>query len=403
MSLPERIVPRALEEMPPGYAEWLVDLKARVRATQFRAARAASAEVIRLYLSVGRDILERQEVSGWGAGVIPQLSQDMKREFPGQTGWSPTNLIYMRKAAKRWPRDEISQQLVVKLPWGHIVTLLDKTDTVEDLLWYAQGSVENGWSRAVLAFQITSGLKQRLGAPPSNFADALTPPDSDLAQQMTKDPYVFQHVGLVHGMAEHDLEQALIDRIQDTLLELGRGITLAGRQVRLTVDGVDRYLDLLMFHTEQLRYIVIELKTTNFEPEHLGALSTYVMMVDGLVRNPAIHAPTVGLLLCTGKREGTVRFALAGTAAPLAVAEWQGLPEDAQAALPSVEELEAVVQNELAHQMALHGGSSAPEPEPESSIVLAGEAPTSGAIGQHWVDHSLQQSAEEPAEERQPE
>ncbi|MDR1265206.1 MAG: PDDEXK nuclease domain-containing protein [Propionibacteriaceae bacterium] len=354
MSLPRRITPRAFEEMPPGYAEWLADLKARVRATQFRAVRAANAEVIKLYCSIGQDIVERQGRLGWGSQVIPRLAEDLRREFPDQAGWSPTNLTYMRKMAKRWPDDEISQQLAAKLPWGHVMVLLDKADGIEDLLWYARETVVNGWSRAVLAFQIQSGLRGRLGAAPSNFAAALPPPDSDLAQEITKDPYVFQHAGLTRGMAERDLEQALIDRIQNTLLELGRGITLAGRQVRLTVDGVDRHLDLLMFHTEQLRYIVIELKVTDFEPEYLGALGTYVTMVDELVRNPAIHSPTIGLLLCTGKREATVRFALASTAAPVAVAEWQGLPEDARAALPSARELQAVVQDELAHQLALH-------------------------------------------------
>ncbi|MDR1213694.1 MAG: PDDEXK nuclease domain-containing protein [Propionibacteriaceae bacterium] len=361
MSLPERITPRVIEEMPPGYAEWLVGLKDRVRATQFRAARAANAEIIQLYFSVGRDILERLETLGWGAKVVPQLSADMTREFPNQTGWSRTNLNYMLNMARRWPEGEIFQQLAGKLPWGHIMALLDKTDDTDDLVWYAQQTITEGWSRAVMVYQITSDLRGRLGGAPSNFPERLPTPDSDYAQQMTKDPYVFQHVGLAHGLAERDLEQSLIDRIQDTLLELGRGMALVGRQVRLTVDGVDRYLDLLMFHTEQLRYVVIELKVTEFEPEYLGALGAYVTMVDGLVRNPAIHAPTIGLLLCTGKREATVRFALASTAAPVAVAEWQGLPDDARAALPSAEELEAVVQDELAHQKALHRSTDSEE------------------------------------------
>ncbi|MDR2565431.1 MAG: PDDEXK nuclease domain-containing protein [Bifidobacteriaceae bacterium] len=259
MSFPERISSRTLEAMPAGYAEWLADLKTRVRATQLRIVRAANAEVVELYWSIGRDIVERQKRLGWGSKVIPQLASDLRREFPDQTGWSPTNLTYMRKMARRWPEDQISQQLAAKLPWGQIMVLLDKAHDAEDLRWYAREAVANGWSRAVLAFQLKSGLRERLGAAPSNFAAALPPPDSDLAQEITKDPYVFQHAGLAQGMAEKELEQALIDRIQDTLLELGRGITLAGRQVRLTVDGVDRYLDLLMFHTEQLRYIVIEL------------------------------------------------------------------------------------------------------------------------------------------------
>jgi len=356
MNTPERFAARAIEEMPSGYAEWLVDVKARVRATQLRVLRAANAEVIQLYRSVGRDIVERQEKQGWGRKVVPQLSADLKREFPDQTGWSTTNLNYMRMFAKRWPSDVFSQQVAEKLPWGHLMALMDKTDSADDMLWYAQEAVENGWSRDVLTLQIQSGLRQRLGSAPSNFAEALPPSDSDLAQQITKDPYVFQHAGLTRGVAEKELEQALIDRIEDTLLELGRGMALAGRQVRLTVDGVDRHVDLLLFHTEQLRYIVIELKAKPFEPEFIGALSTYVTMIDGLVRNPAIHAPTVGILLCTGKREATVRFALAGTAAPVAVAEWQTLTDEARAGLPTVEELEVIVKQEMAEQALLRGG-----------------------------------------------
>jgi len=345
--------------MPDGYAEWLATLKTRVRTAQLRAVRTVNAEVIRLYLSVGRDIVERQDAHGWGTRVVARLSADMAREFPGQTGWSPTNLNYMRISARRWPRDELAQQVAEQLPWGHIMLLLDKTDGADELMWYARQAVSEGWSRAVLRYQLTTGLRQRLGVAPSNFPVTLPPPDSDLAQQMTKDPYVFEHVALTTRRAERELEQALTDRIQDTLLELGRGMTFVGRQVRLTVDGVDRHIDLLMFHVEQLRYVVIELKVDDFEPAFLGQLGTYVTMVDSMVRNPAIHAPTVGLLLCTGKREATVRFALASTAAPVAVAEWQSLPPDARAALPTAEELEAVVQDELA-QMALSADAAPP-------------------------------------------
>lgn len=182
----------------------------------------------------------------------------------------------------------------------------------------------------------------------------------DLAQQLTKDPYMFEVAALTERLSEHDLEQALMDRLQHTLLELGRGMALAGRQVRLSVDGVDRFIDLLLFHVEQLRYVVIELKVGEFEPEHIGQLSTYVAMVDDLVRNKEIHAPTVGLVLCTGKRESTVRYALAGSGSPVAVAQWQALPSEARAALPTAEELQTVVHAELAHQLAVLDPSTDP-------------------------------------------
>lgn len=351
--------------LPQGYASWLEELKERVRTTQFRAARAANIEVIRLYWSIGKDILERQERQGWGAKVIQRLASDLRAEFPDQRGWSPTNLKYMRMFAAAWPTlDAIGQQLADQLPWGHIILLLDKLNSSEDRRWYAQQCAAEGWSRAVLAYQIDTRVKERIGAAASNFAERLDRPDSDLAQAMIKDPYVFEHVALTDPLVEREVEDALMNRIQSTLMELGRGMTFVGRQVRFTVDDVDRYVDLIFFHVEQLRYVVVELKVHSFEPEFVGQLGTYVAIVDDVLRKPAIHAPTVGLLLCTGRREATVRYALASSSAPLAVAQWLGLPEDVRAALPRAEELEALVQDEFAHQLALRKPpASGPHPD----------------------------------------
>lgn len=159
---------------PEGYAGWLEELKSRVRTTQFRAARAANAEVIGLYWSIGRDILERQERLGWGAKVIQRLASDLRAEFPDQRGWSPTNLKYMRMFATVWPDfDAIGPQLVDQMPWGHVRTLLDKLDSAEDREWYARQCVTDGWSRAVLAYQIDTRAKDRHGNAPSNYAQRL--------------------------------------------------------------------------------------------------------------------------------------------------------------------------------------------------------------------------------------
>ncbi|WP_435738495.1 PDDEXK nuclease domain-containing protein [Cellulosimicrobium sp. PMB13] len=208
----------------------------------------------------------------------------------------------------------------------------------------------------MLEHHLTMNLRRALGAAPSNFAAALDRPDSDLAQQLVKDPYVFEDLGLVERRAERDVEQALMDRLQDTMLELGRGMAFVGRQVRLSVpdDASDRvdelYVDLLFFHIEQLRYVIVELKIGTFEPSHLGQLGTYVAIVDDQYRRPEIHAPTVGILLCTGKSGPTVRYALASTNAPVAVADYKGLPEEARGVLPSAAELEAVIEDELDHR-----------------------------------------------------
>jgi len=344
-------VPRPPERHEPeGYGDLLADLKARVRATQVRAARAANTEVLRLYWSIGRDVLDRQRVAGWGGKVVARLAADLAREFPEQRGWSRTSLLYMRKAAEVWQNEtEFVQQAVGRLPWGHVTVLLDRLATREERDWYAAQAVENGWTRNVLEHHIKADLRSRLGAAPTNFAAALDAPDSELAQQLVKDPYVFEHLGLTARMAERDVERALMDRLQDTLLELGRGMAFVGRQVRLTVrddDGaVDEFVvDLLLFHVEQLRYVVVELKVGRFEPAHVGQLGTYVAIVDGQLRRPGIHAPTIGILLCTGKNGATVRYSLASSSAPVAVADYAGLPRDAREALPSADELRAVIE-----------------------------------------------------------
>lgn len=345
---------KEIDSAPAGYAELLADLKARVRATQFRAARAANTEVLRLYWSIGRDILDRQKVAGWGAKVVEQLAADLQREFPDQRGWSRRSLLYMRQAAEAWPTEaEFVQQPVARLPWGHITVLLSRLQTRAERDWYAAEATEHGWSRAILEHQIKVGLRTALGAAPTNFTAALDAADSELAQQLVKDPYVFEHLALVQQAHERKVEQALMDRLQDTLMEFGRGMAFVGRQVRLIVpdDTSDRvaefYVDLLLFHVEQLRYVVIELKVGDFEPAHLGQLGFYVAVVDDQYRKPAVHAPTVGILLCTGKTGSVVRYSLASTSAPVAVADYQGLPPDARAALPSANELEAIVAAEL--------------------------------------------------------
>lgn len=339
---------------PDGYRALLADLKARVRATQVRAARAANTEVLRLYWSIGHDILERQRTAGWGAKVIDRLAVDLQREFPDQRGWSSTNLKNMRRIAEAWPTlEEFGQQPVGQLPWGHVVVLLERLDSRAERDWYAGEAAQNGWTRGVLELQIRSGLITALGAAPTNFTAALGSPDSELAQQLVKDPYVFEHLGLLTRKTEREVEQALMDRLQDTMLELGRDMAFVGRQVRLTVPDdtsghVDEfYVDLLFFHVTQLRYVVVELKIGTFEPAHLGQLGTYVAIIDEQYRRPEIHARTVGILLCTGKAGPTVRYALAATAAPVAVADYYGLPLDARAALPTAEELQAVVVAEL--------------------------------------------------------
>ncbi|MBF4629254.1 PDDEXK nuclease domain-containing protein [Curtobacterium flaccumfaciens] len=321
-----------------GYAAALAELKQQVRAARFTAQRRVNTELIRLYWGIGATILQRQGDEGWGSNVIGRFATDLRAEFPEMKGFSPRNLAYMRAFAAAWPDEQILQQAVAELPWGHITVLLDRLDDHELRDWYAGQAAVHGWSRNVLEHQIRSEAHTRLQAAPTNFAEVLPPGDSDLAQQITKDPYVLDFLALDGDTKERHLEQALVDRIIDTLRELGEGFAFVGRQVHFDVDGDDFYVDLLFFHVEQLRYVVIELKTGKFKPEYLGQLGFYVALVDDKLRRPQ-HADTVGLLLVADKNDAVVRYSLAGQQTPVGVASYDLLPPAVRAALPSEADL----------------------------------------------------------------
>jgi predicted nuclease of restriction endonuclease-like (RecB) superfamily len=325
-------------ENPDGYDEILGDLKARVRTAQRRAQRAVQNEMVTLYWSIGKTILEQQQKAGWGAKIVTRLAEDLRAEFPDTTGFNRSNLLYMRAFAAAWP--EIVPQAVGQIGWGHVRILLDKLKDNDDREWYAAEAVANTWTRAVLEHQIMNQLRPRLGAAPANFEAQLEPVDAVQAQSLAKDPFVFDFLGLSRGVAERDLEQALMDRIVETLRELGPGFTFAGRQMRFDVGGDEYILDLLFFHTIQLRYVVVELKIGRFEPEYAGKLGFYVALVDERLRQPS-HAPTVGILLCTGKNEAVVRYALRGTAQPMAISTYtyESLPPAEREALPNADKL----------------------------------------------------------------
>ena len=274
--------------------------------------------MLTLYWQIGDAIRTRQQADGWGTKVVDRLAADLRAEFPGMTGLSRSNLNYMLAFATAWPAEAIFQQPAGKLGWGHLMLLLDKLDDAAARDWYAAAAAAGGWSRDVLRNQIMNRTRERFGAAPSNFARHLEPGDSELAQQLAKDPYVFDFLGLSAGVAERDLEQALMDRMVDTLRELGTGFAFVGRQVHFEVDRDDFYLDLLFFEIPQLRYVVVELKIGKFEPGYAGQLGFYVALVDDKLRNPDAHKPTVGLLMCSDRNETVVRYSLGATTSPVA-------------------------------------------------------------------------------------
>lgn len=321
--------------LPAGYTDLLGELKNRVRAARTQAIRTVNTQLIALYWSIGRTVLERQDVEGWGSGVMGRLADDLRAEFPDMKGLSRRNLFYMRGFAAAWP-EPIVQQPVAQLPWGHITVLLDKAETSEQRAWYASAAVEYGWSRNVLLNMMMNKSMERTGAAPSNFVQQLVAPDSELAQQLAKDPYNFEFLGLSGEVAERDLEHALTSRITETLRELGPGFAFVGRQVHFDVDGDDFYIDLLFFHIEQSRYVVIELKTGKFQVEHAGKLNFYVALVDDVLRRDH-HNETIGILICGTKNDRTVRYSLGRSTSPMAVAAYtyDKLPPAEQKALPN--------------------------------------------------------------------
>lgn len=240
--------------LPAGYTDLLSELKNRVRAARTQALRTVNTQLVELYWSIGNSVRIQQEEQGWGSQVIKRLSEDLRAEFPDMKGLSPRNIQYMTTFAGTWTDGPIAQQPAAQLPWGHIMVLIDKKLDPAATYSYAAAPVEYGWSRNVLLNMIMNKTIERTGAAPSNFAQQLAAQDSELAQQVAKDPYNFEFLGLSGEIAERDLENALTSRITETLRELGPGFSFVGRQVHFDVDGDDFYADLLFFHIEHSRF-----------------------------------------------------------------------------------------------------------------------------------------------------
>jgi len=323
------------------YATLLAALKERIRAARVRAAVAVNQELILLYWSIGRDILARMSAEGWGAKVVQRLARDLRRDFPEMTGLSPRNLTYMGAFAEAYPDQQIVQQLVAQLPWGHNLRLLEALKHPDDRLWYARRAVEHGWSRAVLVHQIESGLINRQGRAITNFGQTLPKPQSDLARELMKDPYDFEFLALANEVSERELERGLLEHLRSLILELGKGFAFVGSQYHLDVGGQDFYLDLLFYHLRLRCFVVVDLKVDDFKPEYAGKMNFYLAAVDNLLRH-STDAPTIGMILCKGKNAVIVEYALRDAAKPMGVADYRlsfTLPTRLQGDLPTPADL----------------------------------------------------------------
>ena len=339
------------------YKSCLTALKQQVLQTQIKAAVQVNSTLLKLYWQLGADIVEREKKNSWGEGLIKQLSKDLMREFPTIKGFSERNIRFIRQWFMFWTARASQlentngtnvKQLVAHLsqiPWGHNLKIIAQTKNAVEAQFYVENTLTHGWSRSVLTHQIESGLWQREGQSVNNFTNTLPAPQSDLAQQTLKDPYVFDFLTLTKKHNERELEQNLIEHITQFLLELGAGFAYMGKQFKMQVGERDFYIDLLFYHARLHCYVVVELKTGDFEPEHAGKLNFYIKAVDEQLCK-AGDQPTIGILLCKNKDKLVAEYALSGIQKPMGVSEYQltqALPVNLQSDLPSIE----AIENEL--------------------------------------------------------
>jgi len=342
--------------MPDWYQTLLDSVAGHVSTGHRRAVAAANHELIQSYWAIGVEILERQSLEVYGTKVVDRLSADLKNRFPGATGYSSRNLKYMRRFAEVWPDAEVVQRTVAQLPWRHQIALIEKLKDQATRAWYAAAAIEHGWSRDVLAFQIEGRLHERSGRAVTNFTATLPSDQSDLAQQATKDPYLFDFLATTEPGNERDLERGLIDHAEKFLLELGQGFAFVGRQVTLEIGGQEFFCDLLFYHFRLRRFVVIELKAVPFDPSFLGQLGMYMAAVDDLLGHPD-DEPAIGLLLCKSKNDVVAEYALRAMKGSIGVAEWttaltNSIPAELSSSLPTVAELEAELSDPVTPRQA---------------------------------------------------
>ncbi len=333
-------------QLDQNYKYFLSGIKERLQTAQIRAALAANSELIQFYWELGTDLIEKQKSHQWGSGFLEQFSHDMRQAFPEMQGFSVTNLKRMRLFAQSYPNFTIGAQAVPQLPWGHIVRLMQMVKDDSKREWYAQQTITNGWSRAVLEMQIEGELYERQAESNkkiNNFHKQLPALQSDLANEMLKDPYNFDFLTIQGKAHERAIEDALVTHIRDFLIELGQGFAFVGSQVPLTFDDQEFFVDLLFYHLHLRAFVVIELKATKFKPEHTGQLGFYMAAVDDLMRKESDNQ-TIGIILCKSKHKVVAEYALRGMKAPIGISEYtlsKALPEELQTSLPTVEQLEA--------------------------------------------------------------
>ncbi len=353
---------KSITILDKDYSHWIKELSTRYRKSQIKAAVKVNEEMLRFYWELGRDISVLQQDNKWGSKLLANLSRDLKALNPDASCFSPTNLLYMKNFYRLYqPIIEFTPQLVEQLeitqqvaeqlgkelfsvPWGHQMLLIDKCskNTIK-AIFYIQQTIEHGWSRAMLLNFLGTDLYERQGKAISNFRKTLPTVESDLAQEMTKDPYNFDFTCMRAPYNERQLKDALIANIEKFLIELGTGFAYMGREYRLEVGNTEQFIDMLFYNVQLRCYVVIEVKTTEFTPAHVGQLGAYVVAVDHILRKEGDNK-TIGLLVCKTKDNVFAKYALESSSQPLGISEYELsklYPTTVEGTIPTIAEIEA--------------------------------------------------------------
>lgn len=333
------------------YPEFLRWMKRRIQKSRFLAYRAVNREQIRLYLNIGGEIAIRQARYGWGKSIVQRLAVDLRKETPNQEGFSAPNLWFMRQLYLEYKDHPNLLQLVREIPWGQNIAIMTKVKAVNARAYYLKATAELGWSRSVLIHQIEARAYQRHGLAKKdhNFQRALPHHLAEQADLALKDSYSLEFLGLGRAALEREVESGMIGRIRDVLLELGAGFAFLGSQVPLKLGQKTYFLDLLFYHRHLQCLIAIELKATDFQPEHAGKMNFYLNVLDQTIRRPPEN-PSIGIILCKVRDHLTVEYALRGVDKPMGVATYyltRKLPQPFAKELPAPRELEQKVSKEI--------------------------------------------------------
>ena len=346
------------------YAAWIKEISQRFRRSQIKAAVKVNDEMLRFYWELGSDISHREMENKYGKSFFKNLSADLKDVLPDVKSFSVTNLHYMKWFYEMYP-DAYSNlpqagvdleygknlpqlgvnlnQAIFYIPWGHNKIIIDKCkNDKEKALFFVRKTLENNWSRAVLMNFLDTNLFEREGKAISNFELALPEPQSDLAQAMTKDPYNFDFLTLRENYDEKEFKDALMNNVQKFLLELGMGFAFVGREYRLVVGETEQFIDMLFYNINNHCYVVVEVKTRDFEPGDMGQLGTYISATDGILKKDGDNQ-TVGLLICKGKDNILAQYAVNSMKTPIGISEYQLsniIPENFKSSMPTIEEIE---------------------------------------------------------------